>query len=179
MRMTSPGIVVPFLAVMVVFGITRAKAEDPPPEVDAARQSERYVIQPGAEPLFAEMLGQGETLPGGCTLSDGKIERTSVLATYTCGDAQIVLHLIHPASAPVGAVGTQRLAVTVASGTPPAGLVEAVADRIRVHGSAFEWTEVGMRSSPARRWPFAVGAVVAMLAFWAWRRRAARRKRSD
>jgi hypothetical protein len=165
---------------MAVFGIARAKAEVPPMALDAASENERYAIQSGAEPLFADMLGRGQTLPGGCTFSDGKIERTSVLATYTGGDGHVALQLLHPAIAPSGGVRTQRFAITVKSGAPPAGLVEAVADRIRAREVAFEWTEVGGRGTQTRRWPVpvAAGAVAAILAFWALRRLAAS-KRSD
>ncbi len=181
MRMTCSRILVPLLMAMMISGIAPAKAESPPAEADEARQHERYVIQPGTESLFGDMLGQGETLAGGCTLSDGKIDRTSVLATYTCGGTPIALRLGHPASAPPQAVRTQRFAVTVESGSPPAGLVDAVAGRIRARETAFEWTEVGNGSTAPRRWPRAVaaGAVVAMLALWALRRRGAKRTRSQ
>lgn len=181
MRMTFPRIVTPFLLAMVVFGtMAQAKAEDPPPEVDDARQSEQYVIQPGAEALFAEMLGKGETLPGGCALSEGKIERTAVLATYTCGDGQVALQLVHPASAPGGAVGTRRFGVTVVSGTAPAGFVDAVTEKIRARETAFAWSEVGGGNRAATRWPVWVAAgVVVALVLWAFRRRRAKRARSD
>ena len=146
--------------------------------VDAARQTERYVIQPGAEPLFADMLGSGQTLPGGCTLSDGQIERTSVLATYTCGGGQVVLQLLHPEIAPPGGVRTQRFAVTMKSGGPPAGLVEAVAERIRAREAAFEWKSLGRGGARTMRRavPVAAGAAVTSLVFWALRRLAARRR---
>ena len=181
MRVTCPRIVVPFLMAVLVLGtIAPAKAEDPPPEVDDARQSERYAIQPGAEALFAEMLGKGETLPGGCTLSEGKIERTAVVATYTCGEGQVALQLLHPASAPRGAVSTRRFAVTVDRGTAPAGFVDAVTEKIRAHETAFAWSEVGGGNRAATRWPVwvAAGAVVALV-LWALRRRSAKRARSD
>src|SRR2546422_9753986 len=101
-------IVVPVIAAMAVVGIARAQPEGAPAPVDAARQNERYVILPGAEPMFADMLGSGQTLPGGCTVGDAEIERTSVLATYTCGGGQVVLQLLHPEIAPPGGVRTQR-----------------------------------------------------------------------
>jgi hypothetical protein len=176
--MTYPRIGVPVLAAVIVFAIAHARAEDPPAPPDAARQNERYAILPGAESLFADMVGRGETLPGGCTFTDGKIERTSVLATYTCGDRHVVLQLRHPASAPSGGMRTERFAITVEDGAPPAGLVEAVADRVRAREAAFEWTEVGGPRTQARRWPIliAVGSLAAILALWARRRRVARRK---
>jgi hypothetical protein len=172
--------VVPVLAAMAVCGIARANADDPPIPPDAVRENERYVIQPGAEPLLAEMLGRGQTLPGGCAFSHGTIERTSVLATYTCADGHVVLQLLHPAIAPSGGVRTQRLAIIVKSGAPPAELVEAVADRVRAREAAFEWTNVGSRGAPPRPGPLPIagGAAAAILALWALRRLAARLKRS-
>jgi hypothetical protein len=181
LRMACPCIVAPVFAVVAVFGIARAaNAEDPPMPVDAARLAERYAIEPGSEPLFAEMLGQGQPLPGGCTFGEGKIERTAVLATYTCVGGQVVLQLLHPSSIPSGGVRTERFAIAVTSGTPPAGLVEAIAGGIRAREAAFEWTEVGGSSPPPRRWPLPVagGAAAAILAFWALRHIALRRKRS-
>ena len=149
---------------------------------DAARQRERYVIQPGAEQLFADMLGTGQQLPGGCTLGEGKIERTSVVATYACGAERVVLELVHPSVAPNRAVRTERLAVGVKSGTPPAGLLDAVADRIRAREAAFQWTAVGDQSGAGAqsRWPVAIatGVVVGILALWILRRIAAARRRS-
>ena len=160
------------------FGIAHARAEDAPAPVDAARLNERYAITPGTEALFGEMLGKGETLPGGCTLSDGQIERTAVVATYTCGDAQVVVQLLHPAIAPSGGVRTDRFAISPKSGTPPAGLLEAVAAHVRAHEAGFQWTELGdQRAEGAlatqRRWLRLLGggAVVAIVLYWALRRR--------
>lgn len=182
-RNPSRRLLVPLLAAMLGFGIGPASADDQPTPapVDAARLNERYAIAPGTESLFAEMLGKGETLPGGCTLTDGKIQRTSVLATYTCGDAQVVLALLHPASAAPGGVHTDRFAVSVQSGTPPKGLVEAVGDRVRAREAAFQWVEVGdtrvagetARTRTSERLLMGAGAVVlAIVLFWALRRRA-------
>ncbi len=139
--MRTPHIVVPLLA-LIVLGIAPASAQNESPgRVDTARGNGRYVIEPGAEPLFADMLGRGETLPGGCKLTDGKIDRSSVLATYACGDAEIALELVHPESAKSGAVRTQRFAVGSQERDAPAGLVDSVArahsrarSRIRMEG---------------------------------------------
>jgi hypothetical protein len=172
-------IVVSLVAAMIGFGSVHANAEDPPPPVDAARLNERYAIKPGAETLLGDMLGKGETLAGGCTLTEAKLERTSVLPTYTCGDQQVVLQLVHPASAPSRAVRTNRFAVSVQSGTPPAGLVEAIADRIRAREATFEWAEVGDTRPPSETartsggWllPLVGTAAAALLLLWALRRR--------
>jgi hypothetical protein len=166
--------VVPLLA-LIVLGIAPASAQNESPgRVDTVRGNGRYVIEPGAEPLFAEMLGKGETLPGGCTLSDGKIDSTSVLATYACGDAQVVLELVHPDSAKSGAVSTERFAVGATRGTAPAGLVDSVAGRIRAREAAFQWKDIGPPAIPGiGRWAVALGAgvVAALVLFQLLRRR--------
>ena len=165
---------------MAVVGIPRAEPAGPA-SVEVGGQPEEYVIQPGAEPLLSDMLGSGETLPGACKFSDGSIERTSVLATYTCGAGSVVLQLSHPAVAPAGGVRTQRFAVTVKDGTPPAGLVEALAERIRARESAFEWTDLGGGGRWTRRVAGGVagGAAGAALLFWAMRRRSTRLRRGE
>ena len=157
-------IVVPVLAAMALIGIARAQPGGAPTPVDATRQNEHYAIPPGAEPLFSAMLGSGQTLPGGCTLSSGQIEYTSVRATYTCGGGQVVLELVHPDVARPGGVRTQRFAVTVKSGTPPDGLVETIAERIRARETGFEWQRVGDSAPQKRRWgvPVAAGGVATL-----------------
>ena len=151
---------------MAVVGIARAQPDGAPMQVDAARQNEQYVIQPGAEPLFSDMLGSGPTLPGGCTFRNGQIERTSVLATYACGGGQVVLQLLHPEIGPRGGVRTRRFAIAVKSGAPPAGLVEAVAERVRAREAAFEWKSLGAGVAQMMRRAVPVAAAVAILLFW-------------
>ena len=177
MRTPCSRIVVAAFAATALVGIARAQPEGAPKPLDATPQNEQYVIQPGAESLFADMLGSGQTLPGGCTLSDGKIEGTSVLATYTCDGGHVVLQMLHPEIAQTGGVRTQRFAVTVKSGAPPAGLVDAVADRIRAREAAFEWKRIGaggehtMRGAQTTRWVVVVAAAAAVtVVFWALRR---------
>jgi hypothetical protein len=171
----APGlrIAVALLAASIGLGLAPARAEDPtpPPDVDAARASEKHAIEAGSESLFGEMLGKGEALPGGCKLTDGKIERTGVLATYTCGDAPVVLQLLHPEAAPAGGVRTERFAVNVQSGAAPAGLVDAVADRIRAREAKFTWTDVGDARArpPAGGTGWLLGLVVVVAAFLVYR----------
>ena len=169
----------PIVAALTVVSIARAQPEGTP--IDAARQAERYVIPPSAEPLLADMLGNGQALPSGCTFSGGQIQRTFVLATYTCGAGQVVLQLLHPESAERGSIRTQRFAISTKSGAPPAGFVDAMADRIRAREAVFEWTEVNGSGAVERiSTPVAVAmaVVVAALVLWALRRRAARRRGS-
>ena len=171
MRTTCPRIGVPLLTAILVFGIARARAEDPG----------RYVIQPGAETQFATMLGRGEALPGSCTLSDGKINGTSALATYKCSDGEVVLELLHPSRTPSGGISTDRFGITVKSGRSPAGFVEAIADKVRAHEAAFQWADMGDRIAPTtRRWPILPAVVVAgILVLWALFRRGTKRKHRD
>src|SRR6185369_1146744 len=97
--------------------VTRGRADDAPPPADAARQNEKYAIPPSAEPLLSEMLGRGQGLSGGCTFTDGRIERTYVLATYACGTKKIELQLLHPELAPPGGVRTKKFAIAVRDAT--------------------------------------------------------------
>jgi hypothetical protein len=159
---------------MLLLGVAPAEAADPSPAGDTAWHDERYVILPGAEDLIGSMLGKGETLPGGCKLTAGKIERSSVLATYTCGDAEVGLELDHPASPSAGTVRTERFAIAVKSGTPPAELVDGVASHVRAHEGTFEWKDLGPQGGPGRRlWlgAVALGVLAAVLSFWTLRRR--------
>jgi hypothetical protein len=174
MRMPCPRILVSLLTAVVILGIAHAEAADPSPAANAAWHDERYVILPGSEDLFAEMLGKGETLAGGCKLTDGKIERSSVLATYACGAGDVGIELDHPASPSAGAVRTDRFAIAVKSGTPPGDLVESVASHVRAHEGKFEWKDLGPRGGPGNRmWlgAVALGVLAAILSFWALRRR--------
>jgi hypothetical protein len=144
-----------------------AQPEGVPAEIDAARASERYAIGPGTEPVVSDMLGRGEPLPGGCAFASGRIERTYVLAAYTCGADQVELRFLHPEVAPPGSVRTKAFAIAVTAGTPPGGLVEAIADRVRAREKTFEWTTVGGRDPYGRQWnvaavAVAVGLVVAL-----------------
>lgn len=136
-----------------------AQPEEVPAPVDAVRAGEQYAIGPSSEPLISEMLGRGEALPGGCAFASGQIERTFVLATYTCGADQIELRLLHPESAPPGSVHTKAFAIAVVAGTPPAELIEAIADRVRAREATFEWTSVGGRD-PYPSW--GIGTVTAV-----------------
>jgi hypothetical protein len=158
-------------------GIAFAQPESPPAEIDAARASERYAIAPGSEAVVSDMLGRGEALPGGCAFASGRIERTYVLATYTCGADPIELRFLHPEVAPPGSVRTKAFAIAVTGGTSPGALVEAIAERVRAREATFEWTTVGGRDPYPSRWGFgaaAVGVGLVLLILVAVRRKRAR-----
>lgn len=151
------------LVIVGTMALSRAAFAEPegvPPEIDPTRASEQHAIGPSAEPLISQMLGRGEALPGGCAFASGRIERTYVLATYTCGADPIELRFLHPEAAPPGSVRTKAFAIAVTAGTPPGGLVEAIADRVRAREATFEWTSVGGRD-PYPSW--GIGSVTAVV----------------
>lgn len=109
------------------------------------------VIPPGREELLAEMLGRGAALPGECAFTSGQVESDVVTATYTCPAGAVVFTLRHPDKASSDATLTEKFGIAVKSGTPPAGLTDDLASRIRAREQAFEWTWVGSyaeRQSP-------------------------------
>lgn len=166
------------VAAIALTRVAFAQPEGAPAEIDAVRAGEQYAIGPSSEPLISEMLGRGEALPGGCAFASGRIERTYVLAAYTCGADQIEVRFLHPEGAPPGSVRTKAFAIAVTAGTPPSGLVEAIADRVRAREGTFEWTSVGGRD-PYPSWGMGtVAAVVAAILVVALVLIAARKRRS-
>ena len=169
-------IILSVVVALVALGtVAWAQPDATPADVDAARLNEQYGIEPGAEQLIGAMLGSGETLPGGCKLDDGRIERTAVVATYACSGGNVVLELDHPEVAPAGGPRTERFAITVKSGTPPGGLLDAVTARIRAREGSFQWKSLAA-GTKQRHWfvPAVAAAAVAVLLIWAlrlaWRR---------
>jgi hypothetical protein len=135
---------------------------EPPPNDEA-------VVPAGQEELLAEMLGRGATLPDGCKLSEGKIEYTTVKATYACPNGNVVFELSHPSRAGGEATRTDRFALTLKSGSPPEGLVPDLVSRIRSREAAFEWKWAGAASSA--RWPSntaLAGGVLLAIALLGW-----------
>jgi len=108
----------------------------------------RYAIAPGQEELLAEMLGRGAELPGGCRMTSGSVERDRARASYDCagGTAEVVLG--QPQAAPAGALPTDKFGVSVRSGSPPAGFVDALTDRIRSAEAGFRWSRLGETPIP-------------------------------
>lgn len=168
--MSYARIILAVVVAMALGTIAAAQPEGTPADVDAGRLHERYGIEPAAEQLIGDMLGGAEALPGGCKLDDGQIARTTVVATYKCSDGNVVLRLDHPDVAPPGGIRTERFAITVQSGTPSAGFVDAVAERIRAREKDFQWKTLTTGTSP-RHWvvPAIAATAVAVLVIWALR----------
>lgn len=166
-----------FLALALV-GAARpliAQEGSAPPEV--SEPTAAFVIPPGQDQLLSDMLGMGQALPAGCKFTDGKVERSMVIATYECQGATVVVDLRHPSEAPAGAVSTKRFAVSVRSGSAPAGLVDAIVERVRAREGEFEWKETKGPARSPMRWVLAAAVAVLLLAVvWFARRSRARPK---
>ena len=138
----------------------------------------QHVIPPGQEPLLADLLGSGQTLPGGCKFADGQIQQSTIIATYDCDGGQVVIDVVHPEEAPSGALLTERFALTVRKGTAPQGLTDAILARVRAREGEFEWKQIGAPGGAGARHLGAIAGGVALLAVllvWLVRRIAAKR----
>ena len=136
------------------------------------------VITAGQDELLAAMLGKGATLPDHCELKDGQVERTTVKAIYACPGGEVVFQLTHPSNAPATAARTERFAIALVSGSPPAALAPALESLIRAKEGAFEWKSLQPPAegrSPKRITLGAAGLLAALVLGWLlWRRRSAR-----
>ena len=129
------------------------------------------------------MLGNGATLPGDCKLASGNLDKTTIKATYACPSGDVVVELTHPDAAPTNATHTEKFALRVERGTPPADLQSVLLSRIREREGQFHWTvytaPTNNQATPVRT-PFGeLGLSHAMLfgllvlALLLWRRRTA------
>lgn len=130
----------------------------------AARPLEEggLVVPGGQEDLLAAMLGRGAALPEGCRLESGDVNGSRILSTYACPGGPVVLELRHPSNASSDAVVTDQFAVTVQSGSPPAGLRDTVVGLIRAREAEFKWVAVS-GGPPGPRVPLTVILVGALL----------------
>jgi hypothetical protein len=104
----------------------------------------RWVIEPGQEALLLAMLGGSAELPGGCRLAGASVDRTVVVARYTCpaGPARIELH--HPSDATPAAPRTGSFAIVVPPGEQvPPELIDALGAGLRGREREFRWTADG------------------------------------
>lgn len=151
---------------------------NPPAENLTTRPLEEGpVVPPGQDELLADMLGRGATLPAGCQFDSGDVNGSVIRSTYTCPSGNVVFELRHPSTAPPDAVRTDQFGITIHSGSPPAGLQDALASLVRAREGQFKWL---ILTGPGRpHVPITIiliaGIVLLALAAWVLRRRAARR----
>lgn len=112
----------------------------PAAHADEAHPHDVDAIPPGQEALVSDMLGRGVALPGGCAWAGASIAQVTIVSHYACAGGEVILELVHPDVAPPDAVRTQRFAFAPRQGTPPPGLVEALATRVREREASFQWT---------------------------------------
>ena len=175
-------------AAACAFVLTPARAAETPtpsPEISVSPASEQAtkgaraptmipdqpVIPPGQEDLLLAMLGREANLPGGCKLTGGQVAYAVVRATYGCPGGEVVLELVHPSKAPPEATRTARFAITLQSGSPPAGLTDAVADLVRSREAAFRWNEPPSPRSTSSIAMMVVAFLGLAAVGWALRRR--------
>jgi hypothetical protein len=106
------------------------------------------VVPPGQEEILSDILGRGVELPGTCKFAGAEADASVIRSTYACPKGAVVFELRHPTEAGSGATKTSEFAVTLKSGSPPAGLVDALASHIRSREAAFTWQWIG--ASPTR-----------------------------
>jgi hypothetical protein len=102
----------------------------------------RVVVAPGQEELLADMLGRGAPPAAGCEFSSGSVEHATVRGGYRCPSGEVGIELRHPSAAPADATRTDKLAIVVVRGAPPADFVAALAARLRSREAGFAWTEL-------------------------------------
>ncbi len=106
----------------------------------AVQAADGPVIGPGQDELLASMLGRGETIADGCTLSNGLAESRSVRATYACPWGPVVLVLRHRDDVSATAVQTDQFTIEVEEGSPPESVVAALAARVHAREADFAWS---------------------------------------
>jgi MYXO-CTERM domain-containing protein len=162
------------VALLVACARSSPAREGDPPRDD-------LVIPPGQEELLANMLGRGAALPGECQFASGQVSGPVVIATYTCSGAQVVFELRHPSRAAAAPMQTEKFSVALQSGSPPAGLAEALLERIRSREDDFTWLSLAPPAEPPSVFPYVAVAALLGLAALGWmlrrRRSAAQRAR--
>jgi hypothetical protein len=141
-----------FLAVLPLAALgAPAALGQPAPAGDAASKpavadthaiGPSFVVPEGQEELLSQMFALGETLPGDCRFDAGQAKGPTISATYRCANGEVVFELHHPNDAATVA-RTERFGILLHSGSPPPGLVDALAARIRSRESSFEWKTIG------------------------------------
>lgn len=109
------------------------------------------VLPPGQETLVLRMLGDR---PGGCGRGGVSILRDRIVVELECDGATAApgahrVELMHPSSAPPGAVRTSALAIVPEDGAAP--LAEALRAQIALHDQELRWVVEGVATPASRR----------------------------
>jgi hypothetical protein len=114
----------------------------------AARADE--VIPPGHEPLVAAMVGSGAELPARCALDRAAIDRTKIIASYTCDGRPVTLELVS-LSSPEASGATSKTAqfALIAKADPPKALIDDITARVTAREKDWRWVSAeANRTSP-------------------------------
>ncbi len=106
---------------------------------------QQLVIPPGQERLLGAMVGQGDVELAGCRLRRAAAQKGYVIVEYGCQGvtAPVRLVLYPPTYTGEAAARTEKFALAAAPGTTlPAGLADAVAERIAKGERRWYWLEV-------------------------------------
>ncbi|MCB9730824.1 MAG: hypothetical protein H6744_01305 [Deltaproteobacteria bacterium] len=105
---------------------------------------QQLVIPPGQERLLGAMVGQGDVELAGCRLRRAAIQKGYVVVEYGCGAKGVPTRLVlYPANHEGEVLArTEKFAIAAAGDSPPDGLAEAVAERIRKGERRWYWLEV-------------------------------------
>jgi hypothetical protein len=106
------------------------------------------VVPPGQDEVLSDMLGRGVELPGPCKYAGAEAAATLIRSSYECPKGKVVYELVHPSNAKSNANKTEKFALSVQSGSPPAGLTEAIVAHVRAREAAFDWQWVGTVPTP-------------------------------
>jgi hypothetical protein len=89
------------------------------------------VVPPGQDDLMAALLGRAAVLPAECRFDGGGADGSVISARYHCPSGDVAYELTHPDKGDDGAVKTEQFALNLRSGSPPAGLQDALVAQIR------------------------------------------------
>lgn len=97
------------------------------------------VVPPGQDELISTMLGRGAELPDGCKFAGGLSDGPLITGNYVCPSGHVAYRIVHPDNASDSAAQTERFAIMIERGAPPATLTDALARLFRGREADFEW----------------------------------------
>lgn len=131
------------------------------------------VIEPGQEELLAAIVGRGKTLPGGCKLTEGQIDRTVIRGTYGCSSGDVVIEWKAIGDGSDPAAVSEKFGLFVVKGAPPDGFLDALVAEVRANEATFQWKATIREETPgvtslAPMFLVGLGLIAAGWALWRW-----------